>query len=316
MAVVKADGYGHGIVEAGCARPVPAAPAGWASPCSSEALELRAAGDTGPILSLAGGPGRALRPRPSPPGRAVGIHRRRARRHRRSRPAIAGARAAVQLKLDSGLGRGGAHPDDWPALVDAAVVLRRRRAPSRSPACGRTWRAPTSRITRRSRRRLAEFEAGVAVRRRRRDSSRAHVHLANSGGVLAMPEHLVHDGAPGHRDLRRLAVRRRHSPGAAAPGDDPARPTRAGQAASMPARASPTGTPTSPTARHPWPSCRSATATASRATPRAGPGAARRTSVHRIAGRVCMDQFVVDLGEPRRPRRATRWCCSATRDRR
>ena len=50
MVVVKADGYGHGILE--CAREARVAGAGWLGVATpAEALMLREAGDVGPILA-------------------------------------------------------------------------------------------------------------------------------------------------------------------------------------------------------------------------------------------------------------------------
>src|SRR5579863_7633382 len=62
MAVVKADGYGHGMVPA--ARAALAGGATWLGTADlSEALALRAAGITGPVLCLMaiGEPGAAIR---------------------------------------------------------------------------------------------------------------------------------------------------------------------------------------------------------------------------------------------------------------
>src|SRR6185295_1069210 len=58
MAVVKADGYGHGIAQAGWA--VRRGGATWLGVAFlDEALRLRAAGDVGPILSWLAVPGEA-----------------------------------------------------------------------------------------------------------------------------------------------------------------------------------------------------------------------------------------------------------------
>ena len=50
-----------------------------------------------------------------------------ARRDRRRRPTAWAVRARVQLKVDTGLSRGGATAADWPALVAAAAGLRGAR---------------------------------------------------------------------------------------------------------------------------------------------------------------------------------------------
>ena len=52
MVVVKADGYGHGMIE--CAREARAAGAEWLGVATpAEALQLREAGDTGPTTGVA-----------------------------------------------------------------------------------------------------------------------------------------------------------------------------------------------------------------------------------------------------------------------
>src|SRR5580765_5768672 len=122
MAVVKADGYGHGIVQS--ARAARAGGAGWLGVALlEEALALRAAGDRGPILSWLAVPGEnyaeALIAEVEVSAYSV------AQLDEISAAAgSVGRTAEVQLKLDSGLGRGGAHPDDWPALVAAAKAAQ------------------------------------------------------------------------------------------------------------------------------------------------------------------------------------------------
>src|SRR5690349_5013916 len=61
MVVVKADGYGHGLVEA--ARAARAGGATWLGVAvAEEALALRAAGDTGPLLTWLAVPGEDYAP--------------------------------------------------------------------------------------------------------------------------------------------------------------------------------------------------------------------------------------------------------------
>ncbi len=97
-----------------------------------------------------------------------------------------GRTAAVQLKLDSGLGRGGAHPDDWPALVDAAVALRDQGTVDITGvwshlACSDEPGHPSIAAQ------TAEFEDGLRYAVSAGLEPR-NVHLANSGGVLASPQ--------------------------------------------------------------------------------------------------------------------------------
>jgi len=121
MAVVKADGYGHGLVPS--ARAAREGGAEWLGVASlDEALALRAAGDTGRLLCWLLVPG-------EDPTQAVmqdvdvtaytladldrlaDVARETSRRPR------------VQLKVDTGLSRGGATLLEWPALVRRAHQL-------------------------------------------------------------------------------------------------------------------------------------------------------------------------------------------------
>lgn len=183
MAVVKADGYGHGIIES--ARAARAGGAGWLGVALlDEALQLRAAGDTEPILSWLAVPGErydeAVRAGIEVSAYTVDQLRAIAEAARQ-----AGMPAAVQLKLDSGLGRGGAHPDDWAALVAETVALRDQGRLdltgvwshlARSDEPGHPSIAAQT----------AEFDAAVGYAIDAGLEPR-HIHLANSGGVLASP---------------------------------------------------------------------------------------------------------------------------------
>jgi alanine racemase len=119
MAVVKADGYGHGLVPA--ARAALAGGATWLGVAFlEEALALRDAGIGAPLLSWLAVPGERL---------VEGVRRdvdlsisavwglaevvRAAR--------LAGRPARLHLKVDTGLSRGGAAAADWPDLVTAAA---------------------------------------------------------------------------------------------------------------------------------------------------------------------------------------------------
>jgi alanine racemase len=119
MAVVKADAYGHGAVP--CARAAKQAGAAWlGTALPEEALQLRAAGLTGPILAWlhpAGGPWDELIAQdvdvtayaPWVLEEITGAAQR------------LGIPARVQLKADTGLGRGGTQPHDWLELVELAA---------------------------------------------------------------------------------------------------------------------------------------------------------------------------------------------------
>jgi alanine racemase len=120
MAVVKADAYGHGLVP--CARAAQEAGAAWLGTAYvEEALALRAAGIAGPVLAFVCLPGADL-------GAAVRadvdvavgsvdvLAATVAAAHEAGRP------ARVHLEADTGLSRGGATAADWPALVSAAAA--------------------------------------------------------------------------------------------------------------------------------------------------------------------------------------------------
>jgi alanine racemase len=115
MVVVKANGYGHGAVEA--AR---AALAGGAVSLGvveiDEALALRAAGIDAPILSWLHGRGADFSAATAA-GIEIGVNHF----DQLERVAAASGPSAVHLKVDSGLGRNGANPADCAALFEAAV---------------------------------------------------------------------------------------------------------------------------------------------------------------------------------------------------
>ena len=121
MTVVKADGYGHGMVEV--ARAAREGGADWLGVAvMEEALALRAAGDTGRILTWLAVPGESYTgcieagvdvtaytvaelDEIATCARAIGVH------------------ARVQLKVDTGLSRGGSTEALWQGLVEAAAAV-------------------------------------------------------------------------------------------------------------------------------------------------------------------------------------------------
>lgn len=118
MAVVKADGYGHGMVPV--ARAARQAGASWLGTATlDEALTLREAGDEGPLLCWLAVPGEEY-------GRGIdaGIDLTAytvAEVNEIAEHADPGRPARVQLKVDTGLSRGGATLADWPTVVRAAA---------------------------------------------------------------------------------------------------------------------------------------------------------------------------------------------------
>lgn len=119
MAVVKADGYGHGLVPS--ARAALDGGAGWLGVAVlEEALALRAAGITVPVLSWLNAPGEPLAQ-----GVAAGIDLSVSSLWSLAETVAAagqaGRTARVHLKVDTGLARNGATVGDWPDLVAAAA---------------------------------------------------------------------------------------------------------------------------------------------------------------------------------------------------
>ncbi len=118
MAVVKADGYGHGAVPA--ARAAVSAGADWLGVVHvAEALELRRAGLDVPLLSLMAigtdDHAAAIAAGVDLSAGSAGMVRRLA-----TAAAVAGRPARVHLKADTGLSRGGATAADWPSVLAAA----------------------------------------------------------------------------------------------------------------------------------------------------------------------------------------------------
>ncbi len=122
MAVVKSDAYGHGAVP--CARAAVAAGATWLGTATpEEALALRAAGLTPEQVRVMcwlwtpGGPWREA----IEADVDVSVSGLWALAEVREAARAAGRPARVQLKADTGLGRNGCQPADWPELVAQAL---------------------------------------------------------------------------------------------------------------------------------------------------------------------------------------------------
>lgn len=194
MVVVKADGYGHGMVP--CARTARAAGVGWLGVATpGEALALRDSGDEGRILVWLYGVAEDLSPlvaadvdvsaqsllQISALTAAAGVAERRAR---------------VHLKVDTGLSRNGSTPVDWPEVCAAAaeaesagalevVGLWSHFAAADEPG------APSVRLQ------LAAFSAAEEVARTAGLRPQLR-HLSNSAAALIVPE--------AHVDLVRVGI--------------------------------------------------------------------------------------------------------------
>jgi alanine racemase len=118
MVVVKADAYGHGMIE--CARVAREAGADWLGVATpEEALALREAGDRGRLLAWLYGPETELAPLV-----AADVDVSAQSLEQIARIVLAAGiverRARVHLKIDTGLSRNGAAVADWPAVCRAA----------------------------------------------------------------------------------------------------------------------------------------------------------------------------------------------------
>jgi alanine racemase len=119
MAVVKADGYGHGAEQV--ARAALAGGATWLGVCTiEEALDLRAAGITAPLLSWLHLPDDDFAP-----AIAAGVDLSAASREHLAAilaaARTAGRPARLHLKADTGLSRNGAPAAAWDDLLDDAA---------------------------------------------------------------------------------------------------------------------------------------------------------------------------------------------------
>jgi alanine racemase len=292
MAVVKADGYGHGLLPA--ARAVLAGGAdALGVAVLEEALALRAAGITAPVLAWLNGPGEdhaaALRADVEVSvnatwGLAEVVQAARA----------TGRTARVHLTIDTGLSREGATPDDWPALVAAAA---RAQADGEVAVAG-LWShlayadAPTHPTIGAQ---VRVFEEAVAVARAA-GLTEARRHLANSAATVALPGTWFDMVRPG------IALY-----GLDPLGGDPAqyglRPAMTVQARVVLTKRVPAGVGVS--YGHTYSPAQATTLALvpvgyADGVPRAAGNRApvlAAGSQRRIAGRVCMDQFVLDVGD-------------------
>ena len=119
MIVVKADGYGHGMLE--CAREARAAGAEWLGVATpAEALQLREAGDSGPILTWLYGVDEDLAPLVAAD---VDVSAQSIEQLGRlvAAAAVVERRARVHLKIDTGLSRNGTPGYDWQHVCAVAA---------------------------------------------------------------------------------------------------------------------------------------------------------------------------------------------------
>ncbi|GGK14036.1 alanine racemase [Pilimelia terevasa] len=290
MAVVKADGYGHGAVPS--ARAALAGGATWLGVCTlGEAAELRAAGIDAPVLAWLTGTGddyaAAVRTDVDLSAAAVGGLDEIA-----AAAARVGRAARVHLKVDTGLARGGATPADWPALVEAAA----KHAAAGAVEVIGVWShfvyadVPEHPTTDRQ---LGVFREALAVAERIGVTPQLR-HIANSAATLARPD--------AHFDLVR--------PGLACYGLSPIAGRRYGLRPAMTVRARVVLTKRVPAGTavaygHTYTTDRETTLALlplgyADGVPRAASNAGAVLlggEVRPVAGRVSMDQIVVDCGD-------------------
>ncbi len=184
MAVVKADAYGHGLVP--CARAARQAGAAWLGTATpEEALLLRAAGDGGPLLCwlwTPGGPWRAA----IEADVDVSVSGMWALREVVAAARAAGRPARVHLKSDTGLGRNGCPVQEWPQLAAAARAAEADGLVEVTGvwshfACADEPGHPSIAAQ------LSQFHAALAVAEAAGLRPRVR-HLANSPAALTLPE--------------------------------------------------------------------------------------------------------------------------------
>src|ERR1043165_5031771 len=182
MAVMKANAYGHGAVE--CARRLAAEGAYWCGVARpEEAIELRNAGITQPVLCLAG----------FWPGQAAAciqhnlttvVYRRDMLEALNRAASEAGAIADVHVKIDTGMGRLGVRVDQVGELAAMLKEFPNVRVDGLMTHFAAADDASSQPLTFDQ---IQRFDAAVAVFREH-GYRPTHLHLANSAGVYGHRE--------------------------------------------------------------------------------------------------------------------------------
>jgi alanine racemase len=184
MAVVKADAYGHGMVA--CARAAIEAGASWlGTALPEEALALRAAGLALPILTWLHAPGDPFAELVAA-GVDVSVSGLWALREVTEAVRATGRPARIQLKADTGLGRNGAPPQEWPLIVEEALKAQEDGLVAVTGlwshfACADEPRHPSVAAQLAVFREALDLAEGAGLRPEVR-------HLANSPAALLLPE--------------------------------------------------------------------------------------------------------------------------------
>lgn len=294
MAVVKSNAYGHGAVQ--CARAAQEAGATWLGTATpQEALDLRAAGIQGRIMCWLWTPGGPWREAVEA-DIDVSVSGMWALDEVRAAARAAGRTARIQLKADTGLGRNGCQPADWAELVGAAVAAQAEGTVQVTGvwshfACADEPGHPSIRLQ------LDAFRDMLAYAEKEGVDPEVR-HIANSPATLTLPET--------HFDLVRTGI----AVYGVSPSPDLGTPAQLGLRPAMALRASLALVKTVPAGHGVSYGHHYVTESETHlALVPAGyaDGVPRNASgrgpvlvagkVRRAAGRIAMDQFVVDLGE-------------------
>ncbi|MFD7201366.1 alanine racemase [Streptomyces sp. NPDC059893] len=293
MAVVKADAYGHGMIP--CARAAREAGATWIGTATpEEALAVRAAGIEGRVMCWLWTPGGPWR-EGIEADLDMSVSGMWALDEVAAAARVVGRAARIQLKADTGLGRNGCLPGDWPELVRAAVAAEREGLVVVTGlwshfACADEPGHPSIAAQLERFREMVSFAEGAGVRPEVR-------HIANSPGTLTLPET--------HFDLVRPGIAMygiSPSPEIGTPEDFGLRPVMTLSASLALVKHAPGGLGVSYGHHYVTPG----ETTLGLVPLGYGDGIPRHASgtgpvliggkLRTVAGRVAMDQFVVDLG--------------------
>ncbi len=296
MVVVKADGYGHGIL--GCAREARAAGAEWLGVATpTEALTLREAGDSGPVLAWLYGMDEDLTLLVAAD---VDVSAQSVEQIGRvvSAAAVAERRARVHLKIDTGLSRNGTPAYDWQRVCAAAAEAEHAGALAVVGIWSHFAAAdepghPSVPLQMEAFQRAYEQARAAGLEPTLR-------HLSNSAGALVVPEARL--------DLVRVGIAAYGidpAPGIAALAGVALRPVMLLRAQLVNVKQIPAGAGVS----YGWTWTAEATTTVGLVPLGYGDGIPRHAGNRAwvgwsgtqvpVRGRICMDQFVVELGAGR-----------------